>query len=1097
MMSESGPSAWKTFQLHGELPYCGRSTQLSELEDFWAAALREGEGGCVLVEGAEGEGKSRLLRELARACADQDSRILQAAWGSLAPGGLEALAEALESGQSPAGKRSGPQDAEARLTRLLATTDRRPFLLLLDECERMPFEAGLALISLLRGLRNQPFLVVLAGRPPLLLLRSSLEPLLLRTLRLELLREEDVRQLWQRLFSQDASPALCLTLAEASAGSPLALRHLLRRLIEAGWIQAGEGGRSRLIPAELKELCEALMRDFCLGRLAALQPAQRRDLQTLGALGPVFSREAARRLLGSRSDELLDALELARLAGPPLIPPLRVAGPPSREPLVELTDSLLASWISSQADALPEEALDLLAGDWPLYSLVPFLRMEQAQLGQPEETWLRKLLEASEKVVLAQQRSADPARGEIVSQAAWVVLERHPQWRGIPALRLAACRLLIARLFLLRGQAGASAFLEQVQCLLELTRAPDDPIMAELRLQTLIHLHRHHLRLGDSGLEDVRQEIVDLQEAHPVLRRHQAFRIFLGDLGLMAWGRGQHGSSGWVEEQMNLLLRDEPAAAARTLLLQRVGVTLLAQFETRAEEEARLELARELSISVPASDAVFPALRLHMLLQAGRLGEFLDSWESAREIWIRRGLRRNLEVALAWHQAVLVLCGEEPQRLVPADAASKDPFPAAETLRELPLLQAALLTGHADWAGRRLLTLQVSVEADRAAKRLQYHWAHQTRGRAAELRALRGLPASPEDPPRLLALLTCLANLDEGRVEEGRQQARRLLELPPARLDHLLILQTLLSRTGRQATLQAEARQALEDAFTWCVERQLGWVVRAWSRQFGELLGAPRRRGWARRSELARVWSSGGHATQEAGVEGAWLQLIGGTRLRLAGQSQERRIRGARMRCLLAALVADQALREPLPLDDFRALATGVERGEAAGRTRNILAIGVHRLRQLLGPDAVLGAEGRPRLNPARIQVDVLRVIQDLEAAEEALRGGRPQAARQRLDQVLGRLRRGLPFQDQYQALFESLRDDLESRTRALGMETARLLAERDGPEARPLLEQLFHWHPDDEEVAGWLARSLEAEGRSAEALVVLGLHRQALRSAR
>jgi hypothetical protein len=309
-----------------------------------------------------------------------------------------------------------------------------------------------------------------------------------------------------------------------------------------------------------------------------------------------------------------------------------------------------------------------------------------------------------------------------------------------------------------------------------------------------------------------------------------------------------------------------------------------------------------------------------------------------------------------------------------------------------------------------------------------------------------------------------------------------------------LVLQTLLVGAVRVPALYEAARHALEGAFEWCVERQLGLVVRQWSRQFAGFLPNPHRRSWIRRAEEARVWNPADLGAAEADSQRTWLQLIGGTRLRLAGEDREQRVQGARMRTLLALLVADQLLQLPLPREEFRALAAGTGREASAAQVRNILAIGVHRLRRLLGPDAILGGTDRPRLNPSQVQSDVQQVAGQLESAAQSLHAGRPQAAALGVTEALARLRRGLPFQDLFQPLFDSLRDDLEARTRGVGLETIRMLQSGGAArEARNLLEQLFFWHPDDEEVAGRLAEAYAAEGRQAEARVALTRHRQAL----
>lgn len=307
----------------------GREDLLERIQDRWRSVREEGRTACILLEAAEGMGKTRVLGELARRL-DLPECLLRSA---VVPRDSVGLPD-LES--------------------LLAPDTRKgPLLLLLDACEHLPFPAALLMAERLRLHRPGGCLVVLAGRPSLLALRGCLDAWLEDLPTLPPLDEAALRDCWRGLFGHETSPAVAQALVAACAGNPAVLLHVMKGLVEAGWVQADATGQSRLTPAEVREVADQWVDNLCQARLGALAPRRRRLAARLGVLGAVFSREAARHLLGGEADELLDDLERAGLAGPPRRPQLRLAGPPSRETLVAWRDDVVAKRLQLPRGPLP------------------------------------------------------------------------------------------------------------------------------------------------------------------------------------------------------------------------------------------------------------------------------------------------------------------------------------------------------------------------------------------------------------------------------------------------------------------------------------------------------------------------------------------------------------------------------------------------------------------------------------------------------------------------------------------------------------------------------------------------------------------------
>jgi class 3 adenylate cyclase len=119
-------------------PLTGREAELAALREA-AAELAAGRGGCVLLAGEEGIGKSRLLAELARAPEPAGARLLHVECAEL-DGAAAALAGALE-----------------------AAADR-PLVLALEDAPRLHGAALTLVEALLTGLTRAPRLVLLTAR---------------------------------------------------------------------------------------------------------------------------------------------------------------------------------------------------------------------------------------------------------------------------------------------------------------------------------------------------------------------------------------------------------------------------------------------------------------------------------------------------------------------------------------------------------------------------------------------------------------------------------------------------------------------------------------------------------------------------------------------------------------------------------------------------------------------------------------------------------------------------------------------------------------------------------------------------------------------
>jgi DNA-binding SARP family transcriptional activator len=193
-------------------------------------------------------------------------------------------------------------------------------------------------------------------------------------------------------------------------------------------------------------------------------------------------------------------------------------------------------------------------------------------------------------------------------------------------------------------------------------------------------------------------------------------------------------------------------------------------------------------------------------------------------------------------------------------------------------------------------------------------------------------------------------------------------------------------------------------------------------------------------------------------------------------------LRGVRIRTLLGLLVADQMVGRSLSPREFVQIAGGSdeENPELARKKRNMAVV---RLREAIGADAILTDEKTPRLNLARVEVDLLRADDLVKRALAAGREGALVRAQPLLIEALELTRGEVPFPTLYETFFEAAREDFEYRLRTAIIDIAQgALSEGDAGGAEEILRRGFEAMPDDEQVAELLQQALSLRGNRLEA---------------
>jgi len=368
-----------------------RSAQLEELSSLFASA-REGAGGCVVIEGGAGIGKSRLLAEGLEQAAAAGMTMASArcsqfesdfAFGAalqmfepLVGGGDRGAFAGAAALAWPLFDEAG--DAEERdfsrlhglhwLTANLA--ERAPVLVVVDDAHWCDVPTLRFLLYLTQRIDELPVAVVAAARPgeegpQRKLIRRLAAHALAARLELEPLSAAAVAALVRAELDSDATEAFCQACRDATGGTPLFVHALLARARERG-VKADDSAA-----ADLPELgAEALARTV-LERLDALPDGARELAQALALVGDGARADqlaAVARLERATADDALDALTAAGLVEPGdglafAHPIVRAAVDSGIEPSMRATGHRRAARLMRDAGADAERvATHLLAG---------------------------------------------------------------------------------------------------------------------------------------------------------------------------------------------------------------------------------------------------------------------------------------------------------------------------------------------------------------------------------------------------------------------------------------------------------------------------------------------------------------------------------------------------------------------------------------------------------------------------------------------------------------------------------------------------------------------------------------------------------------
>ena len=177
------------------------------------------------------------------------------------------------------------------------------------------------------------------------------------------------------------------------------------------------------------------------------------------------------------------------------------------------------------------------------------------------------------------------------------------------------------------------------------------------------------------------------------------------------------------------------------------------------------------------------------------------------------------------------------------------------------------------------------------------------------------------------------------------------------------------------------------------------------------------------------------------------------------------------MKTLLGLMAGMELDAKPMDHRDFCVLAAG---DDDMDRARNVVYVTLHRLREALGPDAIITeTDVAPRFNLTTVRVDVVEAHRAIVDGTKALRSGNIINAMTMVVRALDILHGDVPFPGLYDEYFEAARDRIETSMRDLVVRLVkRLVAERDFEQSEALLRRALDAMPEDEELQELIVES-------------------------
>lgn len=1080
------------FLNHGILPFVGRHHEGEILLDFWRETARASGLRAMLMIGEAGVGKSALVEWTAGRIAASGGVVVQGRlYTDSATAIVPIIARALARSPSaapllqspPAESIGGLISAFSRLCSL------RPTLLIIEDLHLAGHESLADLSALLDRLDDEPLSLLAVARPVHLPARPILERYLTQEMELRGLERTEIGEICSSLLGGFPGSMVVDALAERTGGNAMALRSALRGAFRSGTIAAGRGGSID----DPERFAASLDRNVSLlseGMTAHLTSTELEAACRLAPLGEVFSPDGAALMLGKDVDDIIRLLLFKGLLYHPASAALPLKPWPASGlhlPPLAFTHSLLHRHFVERGGVDPSRLMALLAGEIPIYSILPFTLLARADhVDDPESTTVTAAIDRALAVAHGLERTSDWELGVRAWECASRLLELYGDRIEENEKKKAEVNVGHGWVMLM-GRRGGGDVKSRTDAMLAVTEELPES-MLRYRLLALADAYVPTARVNYNGCELLRREADDLLLRLPELRYDVAHVIYLRAILIGCRASSHYDLYPETVKRIERFEEDPDLPdTLRTESARLLGPLRLSQADTPETVAATIELLDRLDRIIDPDDAIFRWYRIEFFWGIGQYDQALASIDEDLPLIRAHSLHRAAINASILRVVLRAAIDGEAERTVEEMNALYRSTPPEWREHFMDVMGSYVMIAMG-MIGRRDVGLHVleSIWSEKSRRSPLVALSLLLQNDANEgWEAAADRLAHYDDPlPLAVGLIT-------GRSIPDQVVAalNSYLTEEPALVDRIWmrILFVSVLDLAQRRSLDGGLRERLDRdiglyvirALAFLRDRSLNVIMEYLLERFASGMTDEELEEW--RKEAAEIRRRRGQ-TKGTPTKGKAILLDTMTVERPGGEVT--RLRGAQLCTMLGLLVADRMLDSRLSAREFQAIAMGNDRDPDSARKGVNFA--VFRLREVMGSDAIVTGGETPELNPNAVDVDVLQLHERMKNAERAMRDG---ALMRSVPQIVAALEIGggrVPFPTLYDEFFESLREDLESRLRTLSITIARALVRAgDMPNAERLLTLASQAMPEDEEMIDLLREVLIATGKRAEAVRV------------
>lgn len=1070
------------------LPFVGRESDLLRLLSFVRNAVATPFLSLLWIEGEGGVGKSRLLKEAKKQIAPNILILNVAACSDTSFSLSQSLAKTLgQAAPTSSLQSSAPLDSLSSILAFLRELGRRqPMLLVFEDIHLLDVKEVADLVVLLHGMEYERLGVLCIARPGNETVLGAVLPFLRETIKLHPLNLHALRQLgkvWG--YDLDKRPNLTQFLHERTRGIPLVIQAAIRKLLSyRPELQKNPIAAVRYIAKETK-------RSIAHTLTAELSQQDKEGARRLATLGETFSVQGAAIVLdapGIQITRLQRAGVLIESFGEE--EPLHGVAPDDIR--YSFSHSLLHEQLLSEALPPDNRLLTLLLSDIPFYGTTFFVYIAQTL----------DLDVAPEKIAAILERLVSDVEGlidspmwkaaAIIHTSAQTIFRRYR--KKLPAGRERQIRfqLLRSQLRILNAFPSHPDFIAAVDELLLTTK---DPINEEQAVQRLTALEYSIFRTDEGWnfrTDTAFNEIEDLVEGFPAILLHPTYIALLGNITGALRASGSTEDIYRARKRFDRLIAAAQAVgnegARRTALLE-IAPSFLSLFRTQEELTERKQLAETIAAECGEDRPVgrftisWPRF-LESIGEMHRAAHVLAQWTPHP----LTGYNLSMEFALRMLELVVNAALDTPiaeieresfrileefQQIQEVEGSKGGDQTLAQTSVALHVIVAAVMRDEIAWG--TTLSQVLSGKNDTINHYMAFERAALTKDRSA----LQRLEKEGQIRSDLLPLVRYSIGHEDVSKEQAIHTARTVLEDPVIQRSNILstrLVLALLSLTieDPQRDLRPALRESIlkgtHHAVQWLTERKIPAYLRPLLKDMRPFIDSDEKSPATidkfveqhRQSDRTHL-KTNGETTEQETQSRVKISMIGEITYTEPNRKPAK-VRGPRPQQLLGLLTANELLAGPISLADFRVLVTGSGSQEESG---NYLRVLVSRMRKQLGPDAILSdGEAAPRLNLARVQVDLIDVTNHIRRGISMARNRRGDQAREAVLQGMELLAKGEPYPNLSDKIFAAAREELHTLLRHGLIEIATLLRNKAKKEqAINLLKKGLELLNDDKEL--------------------------------